>query len=89
MLDLVMKESDSKTGFKDANSFCVYLEELKLKHNFESYIETVVWYVENESDLEPEDLVKYFNKKILDAIKFEAISSNRLKESTPELVGIF
>lgn len=75
-------------GFKDSTEFCVHLEQIKIEHSFDTYIETVVWYSEHESDMEIEDLTKHLNKKIKDSIAFEATNLNLLK-SKEKLVSLF
>lgn len=78
----------SNTGFKSSNDFCLRLETIKIDNNFEGYMESLLWYHENESDLEIDQLVKHLNPKILDHIKYEAIQQNLLKEKQ-ELVSLF
>lgn len=75
-------------GFRDSNDFCLHLEQIKIKNSFEGYIETLLWYHENESDLEIESLIKHLNSKIIENIKYEAIQQNMLKEKQ-ELVSLF
>jgi hypothetical protein len=77
-----------QTGFKDSNEFCLHLEQIKIDHSFDGYIESLLWYHEHESDLEVEVLVKHLNPKIIEAIKYEAIQNNMLKEKQ-ELVSLF
>lgn len=74
--------------FKDSNDFCLYLEQVKKEQEFDTYMETLVWYSEHESDLDMEQLVKYLNKKIRDSIEYEARISNLLKENNT-LVSLF
>lgn len=86
--DQSISSEQSYTGFKTTNEFSIRLEQIKRDHNFESYIDTLLWYAEHESDAEIETLVKFLNKKIVDAIKFEAQTKNLLKSST-EMVSLF
>lgn len=74
--------------FKDSNDFCLYLEQIKQEQDFDTYMETLVWYSEHESDLEMDQLVRYLNKKIRDVIEYEARVSNLLKENNT-LVSLF
>lgn len=78
----------NKTGFKDNNDFCLYLEKIKIEHNMEDYTEALLWYHENESDMDMEQLAKHLNPKILEFIKYEALQKNMLKEKN-ELVSLF
>lgn len=73
-------EPELNVGFKDANDFSLHLENLKIEFGFDSYMETVVWYMENESDLDIDELVKYLNRKIREQIEYEALQLNMLKE---------
>jgi len=79
---------NQKTGFKSPNEFCLYLETIKQEQDFDSYIETIVWYSEHESDLEMDQLAKYLNKKLKDCIAYEARTMNMLKDNEP-LVNLF
>lgn len=74
--------------FKDSNDFSLHLEQIKQEQEFDSYIETIVWYSEHESDLEMDQLVRHLNKKIRDSIEYEARISNLLKEDNT-LVSLF
>lgn len=75
-------------GFKDPNDFSLYIETLKLDYRFDTYMETLVWYLENESDMELEGIVKYLNKKLKDSIEYEALQMNMLKQGNT-LVSLF
>lgn len=77
-----------KTGFNNSTDFCIYLEQLKSKLEFDSYIETIVYYSEHESDVDLEQLVKFLNKKIVDGIKYEASQNNLFKDET-KLISLF
>lgn len=83
-----MMEQDSKTGFKSSNDFCLYLEQIKTEQDFETYLETVIWYAENESDLDMDQLVRHLNKKIRDGIEYEARVMNLLKDRD-DLISLF
>lgn len=76
------------TGFKSENEFCLHLEKIKREQKFDSYIETIVWYSEYESDLEIDQLARYLNKKLRDCVAYEARNMNMLKDSEP-LISIF
>lgn len=73
--------------FKSSNDFCLYLERLKEEQELETYLETVVWYTENESDMEYSQIVKHLNKRILDKIHNEA-NIHRLVKDYEEEVNI-
>lgn len=74
--------------FKDSNEFCLHLEKIKQEQQFDSFIETVIWFAENESDLEMEQIVKYLNKRFKDGIEYEARQMNMLKEKD-NLISLF
>jgi hypothetical protein len=68
-------------GFKDDTAFCLHIEYLMIDHSFDSYIETLTWYLEYESDVEPDQLAKHLNKKLKDCLAYEAIQLNLLKNN--------
>jgi hypothetical protein len=61
------------------NGFNLRIEQLKVDHQFDTYIETLGYFLENETDHEPEKIVKFLNKKITEEIYKEANSSGMLK----------
>jgi len=67
--------------FKTQNEFCLYLEQLKLDHGFDTFIETIAYYAEHESDHEMDHIVKHLNKRIRDAVRCEATDRNLLKDA--------
>lgn len=67
--------------FMTVNDFLLYLEELKVKMGFETYMETVVYYYENETDHEIEDIAKLLNQKIKDSLHLEAMERGMMKEN--------
>lgn len=69
--------------FHTNTEFCIHLENLKQTHGFETYIETISWFIEHESDQEPEQIARLLNKKILDRIEVEAQSMKLLKNNSP------
>lgn len=84
-----MNDGFTTTGFKDSNEFCLYLERLKQEQEFDTYIETIVWYAENVADVEIEEIARFLNKKIKDTIEYEAIKANMMKETDASLVSLF
>lgn len=52
--------------------FNLYIEKLKLDKKFDTYIETLVYFIEYESDQEITAIAKHLNKKIVEEIKKEA-----------------
>lgn len=80
--------TESKTGFKTKNEFCLKLEEIKQEQNFETYLETILYYYEHNTDIEMEQLARFLNKKILDSVKYEANQLNMLKHQD-DLVSLF
>lgn len=53
----------------------MYIEELKRDRHFDTYYDTVLWFVENESDQEVEQVVRVLNKKIVEEMKKEFIQT--------------
>jgi hypothetical protein len=66
--------------FLNSSEFCEHIESIKVKQDYDTYIESVVYYVEVQSDLSYESVVKLLNKKIMESIQFEAVQENLLKE---------
>lgn len=60
-------------------NFNLYLEAKKIELGHTSYLETISWFMENESDQEPEQIAKCLNKKILEEISKEANDLGMLK----------
>lgn len=75
--------------FKDKNEFCLYLESLKAKHKLETYMETLLYFYENETDKEMEDIAKMLNKKIIDCIEREASMSNMIVSASNTMTALF
>ena len=67
--------------FLTVNDFSLYIEELKVKMEFDTYMETVVYYYENETDHEMEDIAKMLNQKIKDSLHLEAMERGMMKEN--------
>lgn len=68
--------------FKNKNEFSLYLEDIKIKHKFDGYIETILYFYENESDHEIKEIVRMLNKKIIDSVRHEAESTGMIKLDT-------
>ncbi len=83
-----LQEINPNIGFKNPNEFSLRIEEIKRSQELDSYIEAVVWFSENESDLDIEQIAKFLNKKIRDAIEHEANVKRLLKENN-ESVALF
>lgn len=66
--------------FLGYNDFSLHIEELKRDKHFDTYLETITWYIENETDVDYDKVAKNLNQKILDNIKIEAMKGNMLKE---------
>lgn len=77
-----MSTISTNTGFKNPNEFSIHIEHIKKTQEFDSYIESIVWFAENESDLEIEQIAKFLNKKLREAIEHEANIKNLLKDSS-------
>lgn len=65
------------------HDLCRKIESMKVEMGFETYIETIVWFHEHETDVEIEDISKHLNKKIVDHIQSEAIDNKMLKMDQP------
>ena len=70
--------------FKTKNEFCLYLENLKQDLELDTYIETIIYFYENETDQEMEDIAKLLNKKLIDCIEREGVNINMVKGYTLE-----
>lgn len=73
--------------FADKNEFSIHIEQIQKEQNLTA-IEAVVWFTENETDQEYEQIVKMLNKKLRDKIEYEARQSNLMKDKT-KLVSLF
>lgn len=71
------------------SNFNIYLEIIKREYGFDSYIETVTWFAENESDMEIDQIAKHLNKKITEEIRKEAIEANMVKEKKSDILELF
>jgi hypothetical protein len=69
------------TMFLKQQDFCLYIESKKTELGFDTYLETVIWYIENESDQDFEHVAKNLNRKIIESIAVEANNRNMLKEN--------
>lgn len=70
--------------FKNKKDLSLYIEKIKLENDFETYIEAISYFYENESDSEMEDITKMLNQKILDNIADEAQRFNLTKYKESE-----
>lgn len=73
--------------FTDKNEFSMHIEQIRQDHDLTA-IEALVWFAENESDQDFEQIVKMLNKKLRDRIEYEARQSNLMKDKT-KLVSLF
>lgn len=71
--------------FKNQNEFSLHIENLKQKHEFDTYTETVSWFYENETDHDMEDIAKMLNQKIVNTIQVEAEGRGLLKAKSVRL----
>lgn len=55
------------------------IERIKREMEFDTYMETILWLQEHETDVEMEEIAKNLNQKIIDNLRDEAINSNMLK----------
>lgn len=65
--------------YTDKNHFSLHIEEIKKDKGFDTYIEAVVWFHDNETDQEMSEIVKMLNQKIVDSIAYEAEEQKMLK----------
>jgi hypothetical protein len=63
------------------NDFNLHIEHLKVVHKFETYIETLSYFLERETDQEPEQVARCLNKKIIEEINVEANHRGLLKSN--------
>ncbi len=73
------------TGFKSSSDFSMYLENLKRDKQLDSYTDTILYFYENQSDHEMEDIAKLLNKKIKDQLEVEAQQRGLIKDSSVKL----
>jgi len=74
--------------FNTSNEFSIHIEYLKEQQNFDTIIETLVWFTENESDQEYEQIVKLLNRRLKQQVEIEARDLKLLKDNS-ELVSLF
>jgi wyosine [tRNA(Phe)-imidazoG37] synthetase (radical SAM superfamily) len=74
--------------FNTSNEFSIHIEHLKEQQNFDTIIETLVWFTENESDQEYEQIVKLLNRRLKQQVEIEARDLKLLKDNS-ELVSLF
>lgn len=67
--------------FKSNNEFNLHIEHIKQTKGFDTYLETVLYFIENESDEEPEQIAKLLNKKIIEELSKEASDLGLLKST--------
>lgn len=77
--------SNKMTGFKSSTEFSMYIENLKRDKKFDTYTETIVYFYENQSDHEMEDIAKLLNKRIRDFLEVEAQAKGVIKDTTVKL----
>ena len=71
--------------FKDENEFSLYIENLQIEQKLDSIIETVLYFYENETDQEMEDIVKLFNRRLRERIEVEAIDGRMVADKTKQV----
>lgn len=67
--------------FANPNDFSLHIEKIKTENDFETYMEAVVFYYENETDHEMEEISKMLNQKIKDSLLYEAMKKGMMKEN--------
>lgn len=73
------------TGFKSSTEFSLYIENLKTEKAFETFTDTILWFHENQTDADIEDIAKLLNKRIRDFLEVEAQASGRIKDTSVKL----
>ena len=68
--------------FKDENEFSIYIETLKEREGLGTIIEALVFFYENETDQEMEDLVKLMNRRLREKVEAEAIDGRMVMDKT-------
>lgn len=68
--------------FKDENEFSIYIETLKEREGLSTIIEALVFFYENETDQEMEDLVKLMNRRLREKVEAEAIDGRMVMDKT-------
>lgn len=73
--------------FKDANEFSLHIEKIKAEREFETYMEAIMYFYENETDHDMVDIAKMLNRKIIGELQIEGEASGQLKGS--DVVRLF
>lgn len=60
--------------------FNLRIEQLKVDHHFDTYLETLSYFINNETDQEPEQIAKLLNKKIIEELSREASERGIIKD---------
>lgn len=68
--------------FKDENEFSIYIETLKEREGLGTIIEALVFFYENETDQEMDDLVKLMNRRLREKVEAEAIDGRMVMDKT-------
>ena len=64
--------------FLQKNDFSLYIEKMKEELGFDTYLETITYFIESETDMDYDKVAKALNDKILDNIRVEAMNLNML-----------
>ncbi len=62
------------------------IERIKIDMRFDTYMETILWLHENETDVEIEEIAKHLNQKIVEHLRNEAIDINMLNMKKPRSI---
>jgi len=62
------------------SDFNLKIEAIKIKHGFDTYLETISYFLEYETDQDPDKIAKHLNKKIIEELHREANNLGLLKE---------
>lgn len=73
---------DSK-NFSDNLLLSMHIEDLKTRYNFESYMQTIVFYCEHSCTEDIEVLAKRLSHSIIESLALEAKEQKMFKDNTP------
>lgn len=62
------------------SDFNLRIEAIKIEQEFDTYLETIGYFLEHETDQEPDRVAKHLNKKIIEELQREANNLGLLKE---------
>jgi len=75
--------------FKSETEFSIYIEELQHKLGFDSLIDTIVYFHENETDQEMEDIAKLINRRLKEKLEVEAKKNKLLVDNDTDQLTLW